>query len=82
VFNIGSATETSLTQLAEALLAVMGSPLRPEHGAERKVNPVPRRLADIAQARRLIGFEPTIGLAEGLQQLVAWWQEELCTKAR
>src|SRR6185503_13896567 len=26
VFNIGSATETSLTQLAEALLAVMGSP--------------------------------------------------------
>ena len=30
--------------------AVMGSTLRPEYGPERKVNPVPRRLADIAKA--------------------------------
>jgi UDP-glucose 4-epimerase len=82
VFNIGTQTETSLTELAETLLNVMGSSLKPEHAAERKVNPVPRRLADIDQARRMIGFEPTIGLADGLRQLVTWWQEEACAKIR
>jgi UDP-glucose 4-epimerase len=74
VFNIASGTETSLKQLADALLTVMGSNLQPEYGPERKVNPVARRLADISKARRLLGFEPTVGLEEGLARLVAWWQ--------
>jgi UDP-glucose 4-epimerase len=80
VFNIGSGTETSLNELADALLTVMNSPLRPEHAAERKVNPVPRRLADIAEARRMIGYEPSISLEDGLRQLVMWWHEAQCAK--
>jgi UDP-glucose 4-epimerase len=82
VFNIGSGTETSLTELAEALLAVMGSKLKPEFGPERKVNPVPRRLADVSAARERIGFESQVGLADGLRLLVAWWQRELSGVAR
>ena len=82
VFNIGSGVETSLKELADTLLAATESPLRPEHAEARKVNPVPRRLADISKARRMIGYEPTIGLADGLRQLVAWWQEEQCAKTR
>jgi len=74
IFNVASGTETSLNELANALLAVMGSDLRPEYGPERKVNPVSRRLADIGKARRLLGFEPTVTLEEGLARLVAWWQ--------
>jgi UDP-glucose 4-epimerase len=79
VFNIASGTETSLNQLADVMLAAMGSTLRPEHVAERKVNPVPRRLADTSKARRLLGFEPTVSLEDGIRQLVAWWQEDKCT---
>ena len=79
VFNIASGTETSLNRLADVMLAAMGSTLRPEHVAERKVNPVPRRLADISKARQLLGFEPTVSLEDGIRQLVAWWQEERCT---
>jgi UDP-glucose 4-epimerase len=82
VFNIGSGTETSLAQLAEALLSVMGSKLKPEFGPERKVNPVPRRLADVSAARQRIGFESQVGLADGLRQLVAWWQRELSGVSR
>jgi nucleoside-diphosphate-sugar epimerase len=74
VFNIASGTETSLNELAAALLKVMGSNLKPEYGPERKVNPVSRRLADISKARRLLGFEPTVDLEEGLVRLVAWWE--------
>ena len=46
-----AATETSLLELAEALLRVMGSDLGVEHGPERAVNGVVRRLADTSAAR-------------------------------
>src|SRR5882672_11491925 len=52
VFNIASGTESSLNDLAAALLKVMGSKLEPEYGPERKVNPVSRRLADTTHAER------------------------------
>jgi len=58
----------------------MASKVRPAHAPERKVNPVPRRCADVDKARRLLGFEPVIGLEEGLRQFAAWWQEEQCAK--
>jgi UDP-glucose 4-epimerase len=72
-YNIASGTETSLLELAEALLRVMGSELGVEHGPERAVNGVTRRLADTTAARRDLGFEATIGIEEGLRLLVEWW---------
>jgi UDP-glucose 4-epimerase len=76
VFNIGGGVETSLRELAAALLRAMGSDLQPEYGPERKVNPVPRRLADVDKARRLLGFEARVPLDEGLRRLVTWWRQE------
>lgn len=76
VFNVASGSETSLLELAEALLRVMGSNLSVEFGPERSVNPVPRRLASTEKAKRLLGFETTIGLEEGLRRLVEWWKSE------
>ena len=73
VFNVASATETSLNDLAAALCTVMGSDLMPEYGPERSVNPVPRRLADVSAARERIGFEAEVDLEEGLRRLVEWW---------
>jgi UDP-glucose 4-epimerase len=75
VFNVASGTETSLNELAAALLRVMGSNLAPEYGPERKVNPVSRRLADTAKAEEQLGFRASVGLDEGLQRLVSWWRE-------
>jgi UDP-glucose 4-epimerase len=76
VFNVASGVETSLNDLAKALLRVMGSDLQPEYGPERSVNPVARRLADTGAARERLGFEATVGLEEGLGRLVAWWWAE------
>ncbi|GHH72638.1 NAD-dependent epimerase/dehydratase family protein [Promicromonospora soli] len=74
VYNIASGTETSLLELAQALLRVMGSDLPVEHGPERAVNGVVRRLADTTAARDDLGFEAEIGLEEGLRLLVDWWR--------
>jgi UDP-glucose 4-epimerase len=74
VFNVASGVETSLNDLAAALLRVMDSDLEPEYGPERKVNPVSRRLADTNKAERMLGFRATVGLDEGLTRLVDWWR--------
>ncbi|WP_157157453.1 NAD-dependent epimerase/dehydratase family protein [Diaminobutyricimonas sp. LJ205] len=74
VYNIASGTETSLLGLAEALLRVMGSELAVEHGPERAVNSVVRRLADVTAAERDLGFVAEVGLEQGLRELVEWWQ--------
>ena len=76
VFNIATGTETSLRQLAEALLRAMDSGLAPEFGPPRAVNGVTRRLADISAARDRLGWSPRIGLDDGLSDLVAWWKSE------
>jgi UDP-glucose 4-epimerase len=76
VFNIGSGEETSLIELAEALLRAMGSTTPLEFGPPRSVNAVTRRLADVSLAARLLGWKAEIGLDEGLRRLVTWWREQ------
>ena len=74
VFNVASGVETSLNELAAALLRVMRSDLKSEYGPERKVNPVSRRLADTSKAENVLGFRATVGLEDGLARLVEWWR--------
>jgi len=76
VLNVASGVETSLNELATALGRVMGSSVPPEHGPERKVNAVPRRLADYGKAEQLLGFRTQVSLEEGLSRLVTWWERQ------
>ncbi len=76
VLNVGSGVETSLNELAVTLIRVMGADLEPEHGPDRAVNSVPRRVADTSKAERLLGFRADVGLEEGLGRLLAWWRAE------
>jgi UDP-glucose 4-epimerase len=76
VFNVATGVETSLSDIAEALLRVMHSDLTPNYGPERKVNPVPRRLANTAHAAESIGFTARVSLEDGLRRFVEWWMSE------
>jgi UDP-glucose 4-epimerase len=76
VFNIGSGTETSLTELARALLRAMDSELPLEFGPPRGVNAVTRRLADVSRAAERLGWKAEVSLDEGLRRLVTWWREQ------
>lgn len=76
VYNVASGVETSLNELLAALLRVMGSDLAPEYGPQRKVNAVPRRLADTRQAAEALGFTAEVDLEEGLRRLVSWWKQQ------
>ena len=76
VFNVGSGTETSLIELAEALLRAMDSELPLEFGPPRGVNAVTRRLADVSRAAEHLGWKAEVSLDEGLRRLVTWWREQ------
>ena len=74
VFNVASGSETSLNDLAQILLRVMGSSLSPIHEPARKVNPVARRLASTGKAASRLGFRAEIAIEDGLRDLVTWWR--------
>jgi UDP-glucose 4-epimerase len=75
-YNVASGSETSLLDLANALLRAMDSDLGIEFGPDRPVNGVTRRLADTSAATRDFGFTAEVGLEDGLRRLVAWWRAE------
>jgi UDP-glucose 4-epimerase len=74
VYNVATGVEVSLRECAEKLLRTMNSPLAPAFGPTRKVNPVPRRIADTRRAAEDLGFVAAVPFDEGLAKVVAWWR--------
>ena len=63
--NIGNPEEYTILQLAEAVLEAMGSQSEVVYEALPQDDPAIRQ-PDITRARAILGWEPTIGLADGL----------------
>jgi dTDP-glucose 4,6-dehydratase len=68
--NVGNPGEYTILQLAEAVLAATGSKSQIVFEALPVDDPQVRQ-PDIARARRLLGWEPTIELDEGLHRTLA-----------
>jgi UDP-glucose 4-epimerase len=81
VFNIACGVETSLLELAQLMIGVMGADLEVEFAPARAQAAVTRRLADTSKARDILGFEAEIDLEQGLRQLVEWWRTERAPEA-
>lgn len=68
-FNIGCGESISLLELLEELRGATGAALVPEFRVAR-AGDVRHSRADITHARTKLGYEPTIGLREGLRRTV------------
>jgi UDP-glucose 4-epimerase len=66
-FNVGTGVETSVLELVEALAKLADGPFEPEHAPERP-GEVRRIAIDASRAREALGWEPRIGLDDGLAQ--------------
>jgi UDP-N-acetylglucosamine/UDP-N-acetyl-alpha-D-glucosaminouronate 4-epimerase len=67
VFNVAAGTPASVNELADAIGRVLGKPV------ERRTQPprpgdVRDSWADVSKARRVLGYEPSIALEEGLER--------------
>jgi len=74
--NIGNPDEWSVLDLAYKVLEVTGSTSTIVHRPLPQDDPT-RRRPDITEARRLLGWEPAIGLDEGLARTVEYLAQRL-----
>ncbi len=78
--NIGNPTEFTVRQLAEVVLRLTGSRSAIETHPLPEDDPKVRR-PDISRARRLLGWEPTVSLEEGVAATIADFRQRLARGA-
>lgn len=74
--NIGNPDEKSILQFAEAVNEVVGSQHPIEFGPLPENDPKVRK-PDISKAKRVLDWEPTISLAEGLKMSLDYFRERV-----
>lgn len=73
VCNIGCGETISLNEIAQAIVDGTGSSSAIVHVAPRPGD-IRHSLADIAHARRILGYQPQVSVRTGLQQTIAWFK--------
>ena len=68
-FNIGGEEEVTVKQLVHNLLELTGSDLTPEFRLDEKVL-MQRRVGSSQKAKELLGYTPSVALAEGLKRVI------------
>jgi GDP-D-mannose 3',5'-epimerase len=71
VIQIGPDVCTSIRELAETIVAISGKEIEIEYDLSAPEGDA-GRCADYSTARDLIGWEPRVGMADGLQRLYEW----------
>ena len=73
VFNVATSSRTSLNQLLATLKKIFGSSVEPIY-RESRAGDVRDSQADISKAQQMLGYQPTVGLEEGLRKTVDWFR--------
>lgn len=72
VFNVATGGRISLNALYDTLRQLAGGGPDPVYGPPRQGD-VRDSQADISRAREALGYEPLVGLEEGLRRTIDWW---------
>jgi nucleoside-diphosphate-sugar epimerase len=75
VFNIATNGRISLNELLATLKKIFGSNVEPIY-KEVRAGDVRDSQADISKAQRLLGYQPIVGLEEGLRHTVDWFTKQ------
>ena len=74
IFNVGESRTCSLDELLRIIERALGkTAVVEEHGDQR--GDVPVTHADIEETRRALGYDPKVGIEEGIRRQVEWYQE-------
>lgn len=74
IFNLGGSQTTTLSELIEIIQDELGVTaeiiVKPDQPGD-----VPRTFADVAKAKRLLGYNPSTGPREGIRKYIQWVRE-------
>ena len=81
IFNVAYGEATNLVQLIDHIINLIIPRIPDAHSLSIKFGPertgdVKHSLADIAKARKLLGYEPQYSLEEGLKRAVEWYLKQ------
>jgi nucleoside-diphosphate-sugar epimerase len=74
-FNIGTGLNTSVNRVAETLKQIMDKKELKNVHADPRPADGRHGYADISKAEKILGFHPSVGIKEGLMQLVDWYKK-------
>jgi UDP-glucose 4-epimerase len=73
VVNVGSTDNIAIRELAEHVIAETGADVEPRH-EEAKAADARHTHADVSKAADLLGYEPSVGIREGVSRFVEWYR--------
>jgi nucleoside-diphosphate-sugar epimerase len=74
VFNIACGEATTLLEVIAAVAEITGVKIPPKHDPPR-AGDIRHSLADIAKAKKLLGYTGSVKFKEGIARTVAWYRE-------
>jgi len=75
IFNIASGNAVSISELVKTLNSVLGTQLEPLFEPEREGD-IKYSFADVALAKKKLGFAANVSLEQGLKETVQWFKEK------
>jgi nucleoside-diphosphate-sugar epimerase len=76
VVNLGNPVEMTVLEFAKKIKAITGSSSEIEFRPLPENDPLQRR-PDIGKAKRLLGWEPDVGLEAGLASTISWFRNKI-----
>ncbi len=74
--NLGNPQELTMLELIHLVEKISSLPTRIKHEAARPDDPT-RRQPDISKAKKLLDWEPTISIDEGLARTLEYFKQEV-----
>jgi nucleoside-diphosphate-sugar epimerase len=69
IFNVAASAPASVNQVAESIGQILGKDVKKEHAPPR-AGDIRDSWADITRARETLGWQPTVGLEDGLRRTI------------
>lgn len=74
IFNIANGQSVSINEVLEVLKRLTGRTNVAAEYADPRVGDVRDSLADLSAARSVLGYNPRVGLEDGLRLTLEWWK--------
>jgi dTDP-glucose 4,6-dehydratase len=74
IFNLGNPDEYTIKDLAEKIIELTDSKVKIVYTGKFREDDPMRRQPDISKARRILGWEPKVGINEGLRKTIEYYR--------